>query len=199
MIQYGLISKVDAGILERAMDLVCQRFPGDTINYCEVGLYNGRTSSGVKEYLESKRRECRITGIDNFVDNEKLIFFPDGANLITGNSSEVYNLLDDESQHLIFVDGNHSFPSVIADYFCYAGKVKVGGYLCFHDSGKHIKPFTDYQRMGSDKDPDMHIAVRRALRVIGLLEDKYEGWKLIIDGADESDPAGGICVIKRVI
>jgi hypothetical protein len=194
---YGLISHLDAEILEKTLGLICRDFP-EVINYCEIGLYNGRTANGVKEFLESKGRQCVITGIESFADNEKLVYFPEGANLIAGNSSEVYNLLDDESQHLILIDGNHNFPSVIADFFCYTDKVKDHGYLMFHDTGEHIKPLKDYQGMGSLKDPDMFISVRRALKKIGLLDNKYPGWKLIFDEADPNDPAGGFCCFKKI-
>lgn len=194
MIQYGLISKVDSFCLEKTLDLI----EGDVINYCEVGLYNGRTASGVNEYLESKGKKCNITGVDNFADKEKLVFFPEGARLIVGNSNEVYNSIDDESQDLIFIDGNHAFPSVVADFFCFSGKIKPGGYMCFHDSGSHIKPFTDYQRIGNESDPDSYISVRKALEKMELLNNRFPFWKLIFDVADESDPAGGLTVLKKI-
>jgi hypothetical protein len=194
---YGLISNLDAEILEKTLGLICRDFP-EVINYCEIGLYNGRTANGVKEFLESKDRKSVITGIESFSDNEKLVYFPEGANLIAGNSGEVYNLLEDESQHLIFVDGNHNFPSVVADFFCYADKVKDHGYLMFHDTGTHIMPLKDYQGMGSLKDPDMYISTRKALQKIGLLDNKYPGWKLIFDDADINNPAGGMVVLKKI-
>ena len=209
MIQYGLISETDAVVLEKTIDLVCSGFPNKILNYCEIGLYNGRTTNGVFEYMKLKQRHCRATGIDNFKDKEELRFIPQNTTVIRGNSNEVYNQIEDNSQHLIFVDGCHCFAHVISDFFCYAPKVKVGGYLAFHDTGKHIKPLKDFQH-GDEKNPDAYISVRKALNKIGLcmdsfpLEDNfvvdkwYDEWELIFDEADETNEAGGIAVFKKL-
>lgn len=213
MIQYGLISETDARCLEKTIDLICSEFPGQDIHVTEIGIFDGQTSRGINEYITSKQYgslnvyskepmqahnfKCNFTAIDNNKDKEVLKPFED-CTLIIGNSTEVYNALADNSQHMIFVDANHSFPAVIADFFCYESKVKKGGYFCFHDTGKHIKNFTDYQRMGSGGDLDMYISVRKALHRIGVLSDELFGWRLIYDEADENDRAGGIVVLKKI-
>lgn len=209
MIKYGLINQVDASCLERAIDYIQKDFPTEVINYTEVGLYHGATTRGIKEYLESKNAKYVLTGIDNFKDKEELVFLPEGVNLIIGSSIEVYNQLPDNSQHLILIDGNHSFPYVIADFFCYAPKVKVGGYIAFHDAAPHAQN-KSYQRMGSDKDMDMYISVRKALGRIGLLNknvqadfDSYigsNGFELIFDkhAPFEVDEGGGTIVFKKL-
>jgi hypothetical protein len=195
MIQYGLISRVDAGVIEKTVDLICSEFKDGIINITEVGVYAGDTGRGICEYIKSKGKYHYITGIDNSKDGEHIRFMYN--DLIKGNSNEVYNQLKDESQHLIFVDANHSLPSTITDFFCYESKVKVGGYFCFHDVGAHIKRFTDYQRMGDKGDPDMYISCRRALDKIGVLGDCLYGWRLVFDEADINDPAGGVVVFKK--
>ncbi len=209
MIKYGLINKVDASCLERAIDYIQKDFPNEVINYTEVGLYHGATTRGIKEYLDSKNAKYVLTGIDNFKDKEELVFLPEGVSLIIGSSIEVYNRLPNDSQHLILIDGNHSFPYVIADFFCYSQKVKVGGYIAFHDAAPHSQN-KSYQRMGSDKDMDMYISVRRALKAIGLLETTYialeadgtflEQWELIFDehAPFEVDEGGGTIVFKKI-
>ncbi len=209
MIQYGLISRVDSDTMEKCFDEIFKNFPNELIQYTEVGLYNGRTTSGVKEYFKSKGKDIFQTGIDNFKDKEELVFFPEDAALIQGSSIEVYNRLADESQHFIMIDGNHSFPYVIADFFCYKNKVKIGGFICFHDAAPHAQDVS-YQRMGSRDDKDMYISVRRALKAIGLLETTYtaleadgtflEQWELIFDehAPFEVDEGGGVLIFKRV-
>jgi hypothetical protein len=42
------------------------------------------------------------------------------------------------------------------------------------------------------------VAVRKALKKIGLLDNKFEGWELVFDRADETDQFGGICVFKKL-
>jgi hypothetical protein len=199
MIKYGLISKRDADCIELALLHALLHFPEGMIDTCEVGVYAGTTSKAICEFVASKGRGIRHIGIDSGKDGEKLIDFPEDALLISGNSNEVYNQIPDNSQHFIFIDANHNFPHVISDFFCYESKIRQGGYLAFHDTGSHIQPFVDYQGYGSKDDRDMYISVRRALKKIGLLDDKYEGWKLIFDVSDIDNRAGGICVFKKLI
>lgn len=197
-IQYGLISQTDARTLEKTIDLIANDFLGETINITEIGLFDGGTTKGLQEYLSSKKLPYHYTGIDNEKDkpvNDLEFYY---CKLIIGNSNEVYNALADNSQHLIIVDANHSYPYTIADFFCYCDKVKIGGFMAFHDCGKHIKLFKDYQRIGSESDYDMYISCRKALTRIGLFDNKFEGWKLVMDEADENDPAGGFAIFKRI-
>lgn len=195
-IQYGLISRVDSDTIEKTLDLIIESFPNETINYCEIGLYNGRTTSGINEYLKSKNIQYNLIGIDNFKDKEELVFYPSNSTLIQGNSIEVYNQLEDSSQHFIMVDGNHSFPYVIADFFCYKNKVKKDGFICFHDAAPHAQDVS-YQRMGSIDDKDMYISVLRALEVIDLFhygfELEFHEW-----ASKEIDEGGGVIIFKKI-
>jgi len=207
MIQYGLISRVDAGVIEKTLDLIIEGHDSD-LHITEIGVFDGQTARGIREYVLSKNRGFCYTAIDNNKDKEVLRPF-ESCNMIIGNSNEVYHRLDDNSQDFIFVDGCHCFAHVISDFFCYAPKVKVGGYFAFHDTGKHIKPFKDFQH-GDKENPDAYISVRKALRSIGLLledltettilyaENILENWELIFDEADETNEAGGICVFKKL-
>lgn len=213
MIKYGLISETDARTLEKTIDLIFNN--DDEISITEIGLYNCQTAQGLYEYVNSKsfwkdfqegRKKmgggrifkCNYTGIDN--NKDKWIEAPDWMKFISGNSNEVYNQLEDNSQHLIIIDANHSYPYVISDYFCYKNKVKIGGYICFHD----IKPECqglDWQRIGDEKDSDMCIAVRKALTDIGLLNNEWIGqlgWTKIFEEWDENDRCGGFCVFKKL-
>jgi len=201
VIKYGLISETDARTLEKTIDLICESIHNEPINITEIGLYNCLTSTGLMEYLSLKGYgHCNYTGID--CEKDKLIHPPHFMKFIRGNSNEVYNQLEDESQHLIFVDGCHCFAHVVSDFFCYAPKVKTGGYIAFHDTGRHIKPFKDFQH-GDKTNPDAYISVRKALYKLQLMGDSYVakqfmGWELIFDEADETNEAGGICVFKKL-
>lgn len=201
-IQYGLISRVDSNTIEKTFDLIFEQFPNEVINYTEVGLYNGRTANGVKEYLVSKGKQYNITGIDNFKDGEMLVFFPEDAKLIQGSSIEVYNQLADNSQHLLIIDGNHSFPYVVADFWCFRKKIKRGAYLCFHDASPQTQG-KSWQRMGNDLDSDMNIAVMKALNDIGLIGEnnnrEWLGFELICHEWDENDAGGGVIIFKRLL
>lgn len=215
MIKYGLISETDARTLEKTIDLICEEFKNQSwMEVAEIGVYGGETGNGIREYIKSKGMQCIIHGIENGKDGEVQRFMYDQT--IRGDSSEVYNQLHDNSIQLLFNDGCHCFAHVISDFFCYAPKVKVGGYFAFHDTGKHIKPFKDFQH-GDKENPDAYISVRKALNEINLLHDDYvfdekemctigggrlpimlSGWKLIFDEADPNDAAGGICCFRKL-
>lgn len=203
---YGLISDVDAGVIEKTLDLICEKSPKGVINVLEVGVYAGDTGMGITNYLCSKNRDCFLTGVDNMRDGEKIRTNYD--KLIIGNSNEVYNQIEPESQDFVFIDGCHTYPMVISDFYCYSPKVKKGGFILFHDTGVHINPLHGYQGVGDPNDPDMCLGgVRKALELIGLIWkdeedffiDRYANeWELIFDKADPNDEAGGICCFKKI-
>ena len=204
--KWGLISKLDSETLMKTLDMVMKMCPKGMVYTTSIGIFDGDTDRSINQYITNRGRANVHTAIDNNKDKEVLKPFPE-CNLIIGNSNEVYNQLKDNSQHLIFVDGNHSFPYVISDFFCYADKVKQGGYMAFHDTGSHIREFKDYQGIGNVLDADMYISVRKALCKIGLLWeedsdlfiDRYaEEWELVFDQADKNDEAGGFCVFKKL-
>ncbi len=208
MIKYGLISETDARCLEKTIDLLCDEFEVE-LNVTEIGIFDGQTARGLYDYITTTNLwddnydcfnfRCNYTAIDNNKDKEVLKPFPE-CNLIIGNSNEVYNQLEDESQHLIFFDGGHAYPTVIADWYCYKNKIQIGGYAAFHDCSPQAQG-KDWQRMGSEKDPDMSISVVKALTEIGLLNEwkrDPDDWELIFNEFDPNDNAGGIMVFKRL-
>ena len=173
----------------------------ETIKYLEIGLYNGRTASGVKEYLVCKNYPHEITGIDSFILGEKLVFFPEDAKLIDGSSIELYNRIEDNSQSFIFIDGNHSFPYVVADFFCYKDKLKKGGFICFHDASPQTQ-WKGWQHVGDKDDPDMTIAVMKALERIGLVGSNHNrqwlGFDLHCHVWDEDNEGCGVIIFKKL-
>lgn len=197
MITHGWMTKKDAETIAKTLDLVCQQFPEGVVNTTELGVREGKTSRGIHEYLSKKGRINFHTGVDNQHDIPVPVPF-EGCNLIIGNSIEVYNQIADNSQHFLFIDACHSYPMTMADFLVYSSKVRVGGYVAFHDCGEHIKPFTDYQGMGDKLDPDMYIACRKAVKKLGLLDDALHGWELVMDEADPSLHTGGIVVVKKL-
>lgn len=210
MIKYGLISEVDGRTIEKTLDLLLSDQSNNyPISVVEIGVYGGDTGRGICEYIKSKGRNYWITGIDNRRDGE-VVRFPYNE-MIYGNSTEVYNQIEDESQHLCFIDGLHTFAGVISDFFCYAPKVKKGGFLAFHDTGKHINPLHGWQGVGDKNDPDFCLGgVRKALNKCGLLyddepeigslinENDLAQWKLVFDESDPNDEAGGICCFRKI-
>lgn len=203
-IKYGLISQADSKTLEMVIDGACKYFSDKTINVLEVGLYGGDTGLGVMNYINSKDRNGFITGIDNNKDGEKLRY--EYSKLIIGNSNEVYNQIEDQSQHIIIIDACHCFTCVISDFYAYASKLKYHGMMLFHDTGKHIKPFTHFQH-GDINNPLAYISVRAALNSVLEADSNFyfgqrrrfgrHDWFIRMDEADTENEAGGFIVIEK--
>lgn len=209
-IKYGLISELDGRTLEKTIDLICDEFPEiwEFINVTEIGLFNCETLLGMNEYINKvKERNVSCIGIDNEKDKpieyKKHLWF----NYIKGNSNEVYNQLQDNSQHMILIDANHSYPYVLSDFFCYERKLKTNGFMLFHDSAPQAQG-KDWQRIGSKDDKDMYISVEKVLIQLGFIHPEFRfnskviawrnGWKVIFDEYDPNDEAGGFFVIKKL-
>lgn len=197
-IKYGLISEWDVSVIERTIDLIIASYPTDIIQVTEVGVYGGDTGKGIKEYINSKERQSFLTGVDNNRDGEKLRYSYD--RLIIGDSFKVADQIVNKSQHLIIIDACHCFGCVLEDYNAYVPKIKIGGFVAFHDAGKHIQKFKDYQH-GDPLNEDSYISVRKALTKIGLFEPNNPlGLNLhgVFDEGDENNPAGGFAVFRKM-
>lgn len=188
----------DYETLDKVLTLVNKDFPTGVLNTLEIGVHHGKTSRGIRDFfLFTFVREIKHTGIDNQRDFKMGSPFP-GCRFIVGSSIEVFNQVENNSQHFLLIDGCHNYPMTMADFLVYSDKIKKGGYVAFHDCGPQIKPFTDYQGMGSRIDPDMFISCRKAVTKLGLLDNKFPGWELVMDEYDSTYPTGGIIVVKKL-
>lgn len=199
-IRYGLMPELDYETIRKTLYMTAKDFDHvSEINTLEIGVHKGDTSRGIRDFFKAINRKHHHTGIDSRKDFKMNSPFPE-CTFIIGNSSEVYNQVPDESQHFLFIDGSHSFHNTVGDFMLYKDKVVQGGYIAFHDTGKQIKPFQDYQGLPHEnkKDPLNYISCRLAIEKMGLLDNKLQGWELIIDTSDEKYPTGGITVIRKL-
>ena len=60
--------------------------------------------------------------------------YPDRSLLIDGYSLDHVAGFYDKSLALVFIDGDHRYDQVLADYNAWSPKVEVGGLLAIHDS-----------------------------------------------------------------
>lgn len=194
----GLISVIDADTIEKTLRLILKEFPNDKIIHTtEMGICDGDTSGGIHEFLIENNRENIHHAIDSNRDKVVKNPFPE-CNLIIGDSIESSFKIEDESQHFIFQDANHSLFYTVSDFLLYRNKVKDGGYYGFHDTAKHIQPFLDYQHIGSRDNPYNYICCREAITLLGLLGNKFPGWRLMFDECDPVDTAGGVTIFQRI-
>lgn len=201
-IEFGLMPKKDYETMSAILEAVNMRFPSGTLNTLELGVHFGRTSIGIHKFFESRGRIHFHTGIDNGHDVPPNPPY-DGCHMIIGNTYEVYNQVEDDSQHFVLVDANHSYPMTILDFWLYCKKVRVKGFIALHDTGAHIKPYTDYQHIGSKEDTDMFISCRKAAQDLGLLNDRSSVngcmFEKAFDVADPEPHTGGILCLKRIL
>lgn len=196
-LQFGWMTKTDANTLIKTMELVLQNFPDGTINTTEVGVRKGETSRAIYKFFTDAGRICFHSGVDNERDVKDGSPFPQ-CNFIVGNSMDVFNKISNDSQSFIFIDACHSYPMTLVDFLVYSDKLRVGGFIAMHDTGPHIPYYKDYQGHGSKGDADMFISCRKALKKLGLYENKFEGFELVFDEYDPKADTGGITVIKRM-
>lgn len=192
---YGLITSKDAETLEHTLTLVCMSFPAGDIKTCELGLHKGRTAKGIHHYITHIRgRGHKHTAVDNCKDLKVELPFP-GCFLLIGTTAAMAELVPNESQHMLFIDADHSFSATITDFSMYCNKLVKGGYLIFHDTSPLIPAFKDYQS-GDRDDPNSYIACRKAVDYLGLLESTQ--WAVIFDEYDSTSDYGGMITLKKL-
>jgi Methyltransferase domain len=194
--RFGLLPLKDVETLQRTMDLVTGVFADETIYTCDIGVHQGLTAKGIHEYLKGKGRKNLHTGIDNLKDQKRPIN-ADWLKMIIGSSIHVVNQIQDESQHLLFIDGNHSLFFTTADFLLYKDKVKLGGFIAFHDTSVNIPRYKDYQG-GDQSNPYDYIACREAVQRLGLYNNAFPGFQLMMDEYDTVSQTGGITVVQKM-
>jgi hypothetical protein len=75
----------------------------------------------------------RIEYDNCLADVEKTLSLYSNVEIIKGITYEQASLFKDESVDTIFIDGDHSYEGVKADFESWFPKVKRGGYILFHD------------------------------------------------------------------
>jgi predicted O-methyltransferase YrrM len=131
----------------------------ETINYVEIGAFKGASSS-----LMATRPNTIVTAIDRLdasnsheiIENvNKFKHKESQFNFITGDSQSptTYDLLvstlNGKDIDILFIDGDHSYDGVIADFNKYRGLLRGGAFVVFDDYNDkkycpEVKPAVDY-------------------------------------------------------
>jgi hypothetical protein len=190
--RYGSITDEDADVMDACLGKACETFkPQSVLRVCEIGMFDGRTASGIKRKVQSLGMGVRYWGIDAGYITEPGIPFPE-ATVIKGRSEEVFNQVD-PGIHLLFIDGCHCRNHVILDTLNYIGKVVVGGFVLFHDANPEAQG-KDKQPCGSNI-PEFYISVIQGIR---LMCWPHPGWEFFMEKFKPGCPLGGIAAYRRI-
>jgi hypothetical protein len=103
---------------------------------------------------------------------------PNGGTFYSGDSREIFESIPN-GFHVLFIDACHCNNCVMLDFLNYGPKVVSGGWVLFHDTnpsprwvGVHHGKYAGH----GPKTPAFHIAVREALRKLGLLDNSRTDW-----------------------
>lgn len=185
--RFGLLSEQDAQVLEATL---AELAPLGKIKFLEIGMYQGRTGLGVKNWCDAHGVALDWWGLDSQRDTAAVAPFPE-ATIRVGPSEEIYPDIPNDFNAII-IDGCHCRNHVILDTYNYMSKVLPGGFLLFHDTGPAIQG-NDYQLHGP-RIPEFHIRTLDAFAMIGW---PHPGWTLFLEKFDASLPFGGMQSYRR--
>jgi hypothetical protein len=181
---YGAITQVDADVLESILALYKNR----RLKFLEIGVWNGQTSRGIKDYCQRNNIALDYWGID---PNASADF---AGKLITGVSEEVWGQTPSDFD-VVFVDGCHCIAHVILDAIIYGAKIVPLGFMLFHDTAPKIQHVqTNHWVHGRGYKPIHLTAVRDAFK---LLRWPSPEWELWAEDYDPTSDIGGMMVFRK--
>lgn len=190
---YGLITEVDARLLERSLDEVLGAFRDRRVVIVEIGVCHGDTSRGIKDWMNARTNNWEYRGVDNGRDREIVPPF-DGAILHLGPSEEVYMHLP-EQVHFVMADGCHCVNHVMLDFLHYGDRLATGGLIYFHDASPYTQRKRDWQGHGPRDHDDFGTATREAFRLLGIPNARWPLWREDWMGHHDT---GGAAVFRKL-
>lgn len=175
--KWSLMSDTDRATMTRTVREMCDSIPGDTLNFLEIGTYNGSTAYGVKAVVEAKGKKLNYYGID--IMTHDTVLFP-SATFVLGDSRNVYDQIPNVPFDILFIDGPHTLEHCVSDYENYSPKVKVGGLILFHDTSP------------ASQHGDTNVLV--SLKKLSLTDKGYEH----VGDYWTEEPYGGISIYRKL-
>lgn len=181
---------------------IANTFGDKKINYVEIGAYAGGSSCLMLQRLnttiisidlgEPISKEVVFSNIIEYKNNNNYYKYIQGNSQTQETKDKVVETLSNSRVlgytnkiDVLFIDGDHSFDGVLADFNMYSDLVNIGGYVIFDDYNDSVH------------SPDVKLAVDSLVpslvdyEIIGTFENTL--------GAYPSDLEDGNCfVIKRI-
>lgn len=132
------------GLIELCFDIY--KLDNNASNWVEIGSYAGESSLIISSFDYVKKLDCvdpfLIPEIEDrfkarmhhFMNNkqQKKVF-------LHKETSENYaKRVEDKSLDVVYIDGNHSYTSVVEDLSLWYPKIKNNGFICGHDYSKRF-------------------------------------------------------------
>jgi hypothetical protein len=198
--KYSLMTETD----KRTIKSTVESTGGVTLNFLEIGTYNGSTAWGVKRHVETFGRTLNYFGVD--VMSHDTVLWPE-AHMIIGDSTKVFYKVPNLPFDILFIDGPHGTTNCMLDFLNYAPKVKIGGLILFHDASPASQtklPFApekvaEYERGGFEipEHDEFGTAVTTALEKLGLSTGERTDYQLVSNNWTW-EPYGGISIYKKL-
>jgi len=134
---------------------IAETFSSNKINYIEIGAYAGGSSC-----LMLQRLNTTVISIDlgepipkgqvfeniiNYKNNNNYYKYIQGNSQVVETKNQVIEALSNSrilgysnKIDILFIDGDHSFNGVVADFNMYSDLVSIGGYIIFDDYRDNI-------------------------------------------------------------
>lgn len=164
----GLISPQEAAAIERSLERVIAAFPGQKLTIAEIGLWDGTTSRGIRDWFADKGVAIEHHCFDSGKESPATPY-PECTYHLGDSLETVPALPAGLFFHWALVDGCHCASHAAADTVGLGSRVWIKGEMAVHDTSIHLPPTRDYQGHGP-KDARHHITgVRYGLNAIGML------------------------------
>lgn len=200
--KWSLMTDTDRATIRRTVAQECDAVA--TLNFCEIGTYNGATAWGVKAMVEGMRKKLNYWGIDVMTHDAPL--WPE-ANFILGDSTKIFYQVPNVPFDILFIDGPHCTTNCMLDFLNFAPKVKIGGLILFHDASPASQcklPFPlhkveEYQKGGFEIPihEEFGTAVLIALEKLGLSTGARTDYQLVSNNWSW-EPYGGISIYRKL-
>jgi len=115
----------------------------ETINYVEIGAYAGASAAlmlhnpkvnvfSIDIGIPVKQEDvCKNISIFFDCENKKRFYYIEGNSQAEETKLKLLNKI--KKVNILFIDGDHSYDSVIKDFEMYSGLVSKNGYIIFDD------------------------------------------------------------------
>lgn len=167
----------------------------ENVKLLEVGTAHGHFLRTWVDLFENRRIDVVGYGVDSKLHGYCPCQFNEKMTFVEGKSTDenVINSFKDQQFDFVFIDGCHCKNHAKMDAMNYASKVKIGGFLGFHDTSPRFQGGSE-QPFSPDCSEDRHIGV-----VEGIKEANLEGFEFFVEEYHTDEKYyGGVTIYRRV-